>query len=91
VCRRWIAGDRVAERGRWTQLLIDLPIAATGRRGVILSRITHDPLLEVPAHALGWSEAVLQILPPTLTIEVSSGWLIVLLIALMIWRDRQRR
>ena len=48
----------------------------------------YDPLLEVPAHALGWPEVLLQLLPPTLTIEVSSGWLVVLLFALWIWRDR---
>ena len=53
--------------------------------------MTHDPHPELPAHALGWPEALLQLLPPTLTIEVSSGWLVVLLVALMIWRDRQRR
>jgi hypothetical protein len=33
----------------------------------------------------------MQILPPTLMIEVSSGWAIVLLIALWIWLDRKRR
>ena len=58
---------------------------------VTLSVMTHDPLPEVPAHALGWPEALLQLLPPTLTIEVSSGWLVVLLVALWLWRDRQRR
>jgi hypothetical protein len=53
--------------------------------------MTHAPLPELPAHALGWPEALLQILPPTLTIEVSSGWLVILLAALWIWRDRLRR
>ena len=54
--------------------------------------MTHDPLLPAPsAHALGWPEALLQLLPPTLTIEVSSGWLVVLLFALWIWRDRLRQ
>jgi hypothetical protein len=46
----------------------------------------HDPLLELPAHALGWPEALLQLLPPTLTIEVSSGWVVVLLVALWLRR-----
>jgi hypothetical protein len=53
--------------------------------------MTHDPLLNASAHAPGWPDALLQLLPPTLTIEVSSGWLVVLLIALVIWRDRMRR
>ena len=53
--------------------------------------MTHDPLSEVPAHALGWLGALLELLPPTLTIEVSSGWLVILLIALRMWRDRQRK
>lgn len=53
--------------------------------------MTHDPLLaQVSAHAPGWPE-VAHILPPTLTIEVSSGWAVVLLIALWIWLDRMRR
>jgi hypothetical protein len=53
--------------------------------------MTHDPLPEVSAHALGWPAALFELLPPTQTIEVSTGWLVVLLIALVIWRDRQRR
>jgi hypothetical protein len=52
---------------------------------------THDPFAELSVHALSWPEVLLQILPPTLTIEVSSGWPIVLLIGLWIWRDRLRR
>jgi hypothetical protein len=52
--------------------------------------MTNDPLLELSAHALGWPE-VAQILPPTLTIKVSSGWAVLLLIALWIWLDRMRR
>ena len=53
--------------------------------------MTNDPLTEVSTHALGWPEVLLQLLPPTLTIEVSSGWLVVLLVALWLWRDRMRR
>jgi hypothetical protein len=53
--------------------------------------MTHDPLLPDPSvHAPGWPE-VAQLLPPTLTIEVSSGWALVALIALWIWLDRMRR
>jgi hypothetical protein len=53
--------------------------------------MTHDPDPGIPAHAVGWSEALLQLLPPTLTIEVSSRWLVVGLVALGIWLNRVRR
>jgi hypothetical protein len=53
--------------------------------------MTDDLLPEVSSHALGWPEALLQLLPPMLTIQVSSGWVVVLLVALWIWRDRLRR
>jgi hypothetical protein len=53
--------------------------------------MTNDPLLlDASALAPGWSE-VAQLLPPTLTIEISNGWASVLLIALWIWLDRRRR
>jgi hypothetical protein len=52
--------------------------------------MTHEPLLPASAQAPGWPE-VAQLLPPTLTIEVSSGWALVALIALWIWLDRMRR
>jgi hypothetical protein len=53
--------------------------------------MTHDRLfLDASAHALRWPE-VAQLLPPTLTIEVSSGWAVVALIALWIWLGRKRR
>ena len=69
-------------------------VALDKRSGPACDRtvMTHDPLLPDPsAHALGWPRALLQLLPPTLTIEVSSGWLVVLLLALWIWRKRMLR
>jgi hypothetical protein len=55
--------------------------------------MTHDPVpptLPDSVHALSWPE-VAHILPPTLTIEISSGWPVVALIALWIWLGRKRR
>jgi hypothetical protein len=53
--------------------------------------MTHDPLLlDASVHAPGWPELA-QILSPTLTIDISSGWAVVLPIALWVWLDRMRR
>jgi hypothetical protein len=52
--------------------------------------MTHALPLDASGHALGWPE-VAQILSPTLTIEISSGWAIVALIALWIWLGRRRQ
>ena len=52
----------------------------------------HEIHFALPAHALGWAEALLQLmqlLPATLTID--TGWVLALLTALWLWRDRQRR
>ena len=50
-----------------------------------------DLVPEFSAYALGWPVALLELLGPTQTIEVSSGWLLVLIIVLWVWRDRLRR
>jgi hypothetical protein len=48
--------------------------------------------LEISGQATSsWPEMLLELLPPTLKIEVSSGWLVVALIALWLWRGRLRR
>jgi hypothetical protein len=48
--------------------------------------------LEISGHAASsWPEMLLELLPPTLKVEISSGWVVVVLIALWLWRDRLRR
>jgi hypothetical protein len=44
------------------------------------------PVLEHPAQALGWLDLLVQLMPPTVTIEASSWLVLAVLMAIWIWR-----
>jgi hypothetical protein len=77
----WITVERIVWRKRF------LPKADLRHTRVMV----YESLPQVSAHALGWPVVLLELLPPTQTIEVSTGWLVALLVALAIWRGRMRR
>jgi hypothetical protein len=70
---------------------LDFFLVARYWEKVISQTMEQGPLIEFTAHASGWPVALLELLGPTQTIQVSSGWLVVLIIALWIWRDRLGR
>ena len=70
----------------------DLLSFPPARRSIVIllamtvGRTFLDP--EHPAQALGWLDVLTELVPETVHLEVSSFLLIVLLVALSIWRSR---
>ena len=50
----------------------------------------HIPVLEHPAQALGWLELLAPLMPPTVTIEVSSWLVLAVLVAMGLWPQPAR-